>query len=314
MFLNNSFVKSLSPTDFVVILFYIFIIALNLIFNEIIEKLLFLVFLNIFLIIAVVLLAKKAESSESKVWKNIHFYYVVPLIFLSFKQVYALLDLTHSKDFDQLLISIDRFMFGTDPTVFLYQFANPFLTEILQIAYGTFFILPIILGIEYQLKHKTTEFNYIIFSVVFGFFLSYVGYFLLPAVGPRFTLHNFNTTNLELPGLFLTNFLRELVNVGESIPKGTLNPIDIVQRDVFPSGHTQMTLIVMYLAVKLKSKNKIFFLINGILLIIATVYLRYHYVIDLIGGLIFMITTMVIGKYFFNWWQKKRNKSTFEYE
>ena len=44
-----------------------------------------------------------------------------------------------------------------------------------------------------------------------------------------------------------------------------LNPIEVVQRDVFPSGHTQMTLIVMYLAVKLKSKNKLFFLIDGII-------------------------------------------------
>ena len=137
---------------------------------------------------------------------------------------------------------------------------------------------------------------------------------MLPAVGPRFTLHDFASTNLEIPGLFLTNFLREVVNAGESIPSGTLNPIDVVQRDVFPSGHTQMTLIVMYLAVKLKSKNKLFFLIDGTLLIIATVYLRYHYFVDLIGGVIFMIFTMVIGKYLFNWWQRKNNKSTFEYQ
>jgi membrane-associated phospholipid phosphatase len=116
-----------------------------------------------------------------------------------------------------------------------------------------------------------------------------------------------------LPGLLLTNFLREVVNAGESIPSGTPNPIDFVQRDVFPSGHTQMTLIVMYLAVKLKSKNKIFFLIDGTLLIFATVYLRYHYVIDLFAGLIFMIFTMIIGKRIFNWWQKMHNRATFKY-
>ena len=113
--------------------------------------------------------------------------------------------------------------------------------------------------------------------------------------------------------MFLTNVLREIVNIGESIPNGTVNPIDVVQRDVFPSGHTQMTLIIMYLGVKLKSKNKIFFLVDGTLLIISTVYLRYHYVIDLIGGIAFMILTIVIAKPIFNWWQRRNNKEEFSY-
>ena len=113
--------------------------------------------------------------------------------------------------------------------------------------------------------------------------------------------------NTELPGLFITNFLREIVNGGESIPHGTLNSALMVQRDVFPSGHTQMTLLVMFLSVKYKSKLKWFFIVNGTLLIFATVYLRYHYVIDLIGGLLFMIFTLWSGKYFYNWWMKVRN-------
>ncbi|MCB0742585.1 MAG: phosphatase PAP2 family protein, partial [Ignavibacteriae bacterium] len=274
MILKNRFIKSLSEADIVVICFYIFLIALNLIFHQRIENWFLLIAVNIILIIAVFFLANTAEKSNNVYLKNFHFYYVFPLIFLSFKQVYILLRSIHSHDYDPLLIELDRFIFGGDPTVFLYQFANPILTEIAQIAYGTFFFLPIILGIEFQRKNKTTELSYIIFIVVFGFFLSYAGYFLLPAVGPRFSLHNFDTTNLELPGLFLTNTLRNIVNWGESIPNGTINAIDFVQRDVFPSGHTQMTLIVMYLAVKLKSKNKLFFLIDGSILIFATVYLR----------------------------------------
>ena len=106
----------------------------------------------------------------------------------------------------------------------------------------------------------------------------------------------------------------DTVNAGESIPSGTLNPMEVVQRDVFPSGHTQMTLIVMYLAVKFRSKNKLFFLIDGSLLIFATVYLRYHYVVDLIGGLVFMIMTMILGKHLFNWWNKKINQPIFKYD
>ncbi len=104
-----------------------------------------------------------------------------------------------------------------------------------------------------------------------------------------------------------------MLNAGESIPSGTLNPADVVQRDIFPSGHTMITLIVMYLSVKLKSRSKYFLLPVGTLLIFSTVYLRYHYVVDLIGGLIFMIFSVWSGKYLFNWWQRKVGKEEFEY-
>jgi membrane-associated phospholipid phosphatase len=164
-----------------------------------------------------------------------------------------------------------------------------------------------------MLKKEILNFKFTAFAITLGFVLSYIGYFLVPAVGPRFTLHNFTTTNIELPGLWLTNHLREIINSAEAVPAGTPNPMEVVQRDVFPSGHTQMTLIVMFLAYKFRTKSRYFFYIIGTLLIIATVYLRYHYVTDLIGGLIFMILTMILAKIFFNYWSKFNGEEIFGY-
>ena len=153
IFNKNSF-KILSPTDLVVIVFYLFLITINLVFHNQIDQWVLLVSLDFLLIFFVVYLAYKSDRTKHKIWENMHFYYVVPLIFLSFKEVYVLLESIHAHDYDQLLITADRLIFGTDPTVVLYKIANPVLTEILQIAYGTFFILPVILGVEFQLKHK----------------------------------------------------------------------------------------------------------------------------------------------------------------
>jgi membrane-associated phospholipid phosphatase len=216
-------------------------------------------------------------------------------------------------DFDNLFIAIDRWMFGTDPTHWLHQLANPVLTEILQIIYGMFYLLPIILGLSLLRKKRFVAMDFALFTIFYGFCLSYLGYFTLPGIGPRFTLHDFSTINEQLPGLWLTNFLRELVNSGESIPSGTPNPAEVVQRDVFPSGHTMITLIVIFLSVKLKSRSKYFFVPVGSLLIFSTVYLWYHYVIDLIGGLAFMIFAVWSAKYIFNWWRRKIHKPEFEY-
>jgi membrane-associated phospholipid phosphatase len=126
---------------------------------------------------------------------------------------------------------------------------------------------------------------------VYGFFLSYLGYFFLPAVGPRFTLHDFATLDENLPGLFLTPYLRWFVNVGESIPLNVPSAVSMAgtQRDVFPSGHTMMTLVLMYLSARWKVKSRHFIYVVGSLLIVATVYQRYHYVIDLVAGLFFAV-------------------------
>ncbi len=66
----------------------------------------------------------------------------------------------------------------------------------------------------------------------------------------------------------------------------------LAQRDAFPSGHTQMALISLYLAHQYRLKSRFILYLLGTLLIISTVYLRYHYVIDVIGGVIFMIITV----------------------
>jgi len=87
----------------------------------------------------------------------------------------------------------------------------------------------------------------------------------------------------------------------------------LVQRDVFPSGHTMITLIVMYLSVRLRSRSRYFFVPVGSLLIVATVYLWYHYVIDLIAGFAFMVFSVWSGKIIFNWWRRKTGKEEFEY-
>lgn len=302
---------NLNAADLLVVIFTSFLSLLAIIFNAKVIYWKEIVVINFFFQSFIFTLAYFDEHRRTIFTHQLRFWYLVPTIFLVFKELYNLIDPIRGRIYDNVLIDIDRFLFGGDPTHFLFQFTTPFLTEILQIAYGTFFFLPIILGISLLAKDKKNELYYLAFIVVFGFFLSYIGYILFPAIGPRFTLHDYSQTNIELPGLFFTNFLREIVNAGESIPAGTLNPALVVQRDAFPSGHTEITLLVMYLSVKYKSRSKYIIIPLGSLLIIATVYLRYHYVIDLIAGAAFMVFTIWSGKYLYNWWMTVRGNERF---
>lgn len=309
----KSVIKNLKAYDLVVVIFYLLLIILNLIFPYKIKYNSTWILVNICVIVFAFLISFLENKQNFKLWRIIHYWYIAPLIFLTFKELYFMIAPIRGQDYDWLFIEIDRWIFGTDPTIVLYKLAFPLLTEILQIIYSMFYLLPIILALVLLRKDKYLALDYAIFSIVYGFYLSYLGYFALPGIGPRFTLFNFAALDNQMPGLLLTKYLREFVNLGESISSTTINPDSFVQRDVFPSGHTMITLIVMYLSVRLKSRSKYFFLPVGSLLIFATVYLQYHYVIDLAGGLIFMIFSLWSGKYIFNWWRRFKGLEEFDY-
>ena len=240
--------------------------------------------------------------------KIIYDWYPAPIMFLSFKEIYVILQGMGIPDRDNVLIAIDHWLLGAHPTVWLYQFATPVLTEILEIAYASFYVLMLATGFEPYLRRDYDRFHFVIFTFLYGFFLSYIGYLLVPGVGPRFTLHDFSALKDELPGVFCTDAIRDFLNAGESIPRNAANAIAIVQRDVFPSGHTEMTLIVIYLAAKFKLRSRYVLFVFGTLLIIATVYLRYHYVVDLIAGAAFMVFTVWTAPKLYAWWGKRRTR------
>jgi membrane-associated phospholipid phosphatase len=252
---------------------------------------------------AIILLSVGAEKSG--VTRFLHDWYPVPAIFLVFKEIHEINGLLGIADRDPLLIAIDRAIFGVDPTVWIGRFASPPLTELLEIAYASYYFILLAVGVELFLRKDRGRFAYVLFVIVYGFFLSYLGYLFVPAVGPRFTLHDFSAISNELPGLWLTEPIRALLNAGESIPKEELgNAIHYVQRDAFPSGHTELTLIALYLATTFRLRSRYVLYFFGALLIVSTVYLRYHYAIDLIAGALFMLGTVWTAPKLFAWWEK----------
>ncbi|HKI77747.1 MAG TPA: phosphatase PAP2 family protein [Ignavibacteriaceae bacterium] len=309
----KSFISKLKAFDLVIIVFFILLSLVNLAFLEKIPQWDQLIIINLGVISMVLIITFLENKYNSKTVNIFHYWYIAPLILLTFKELYFMIHPIRPQDFDWMFIKIDHWLFGVNPTQVLQHIAFPLLTEILQIIYGMFYLLPIMLCLFLLRNKERVVFEYAIFSIIYGFYLSYIGYFAFPGVGPRFTLHDFSMINQQLPGLWLTNYLRDFVNMGESVLPGSPNPAAIVQRDVFPSGHTMITLLVMYLSVKLKSRSRYFFIPIGTLLIFSTVYLWYHYVIDLIGGLLFMLFSVWSGKFIFNWWRRKVGRTEFFY-
>jgi len=302
----------LTTSDLATIVFLIALSLLNALFASVIRAWLLLVGSNVLLIVMILFFVAKAKSSSSRVVRYIRDWYPVPIILYVFKETYLMVHPIHPQDYDWLLINIDRWIFGTDPTHWLMSFAHPVITEVLQISYACYYFILISVFFELDLEKRHTEYFLGAFLVVYGFYLSYVGYFLLPAVGPRFTLHDFNSINSELPGLLVSNALRDFVNAGESIPKGATHVVEFAQRDAFPSGHTQLTLVILYIAFTNRLKSRWVLLVVGSLLIVSAVYLRYHYVVDVIVGAVFFVFTIWSGKKIDSWWRKVKRKLRYQ--
>lgn len=297
---------SFAPADVVTIGFLLFLTMLNLLFYARVPEWRELVVVNLAVSFLIAYLSYSAKTRETRLMIGLHRWYLYPVVLLIFKELYFMIRPIHPVDYDGLLIEADRWIFGTDPTVWMSQFAHPILTEILQIAYWSYYLLFIIVGVEIYRRHTLKSFDKAGFLIVYGFYLSYLGYFLLPAIGPRFTLHDFSSIDQELPGLLLAVPLRDFVNAAESIPAGVPNPAEVVQRDVFPSGHTQLSLVCVYLAFHFRLRSRWIVTTFASLLILGTVYLRYHYVVDVFAGGLFFVFTIWSGRHLEAWWNEKR--------
>lgn len=227
-------------------------------------------------VLAVVILATavyRTRVSPAKKGFHLSVAATVMTVFMVFNSLGELIASIHATTFDDVLIAVDFAIFGVHPTVWMERWISPTLSALLQFAYVSYYFIPLALGIVLIARGRLGAFEDVLFGILLCFYLSYIGYLLVPAIGPRFTLIHLQTTDLQLYPLI------------ETIQE-TLNALEKNKTDAFPSGHTAVALMCLYYAWKEREKKllAVFIpLVTG--LIISTVYLRYHYVIDVIAGI-----------------------------
>jgi membrane-associated phospholipid phosphatase len=221
----------------------------------------------------------------SKALQVLFDYYVIACVVVIFDGLGPLIRAVNPVDRDPVLIAFDRWLCGTDPTVALERFATPLLSDVLTFFYSLYYFHPIVLGTFVLLDDRERpaaerDFGRYAFTMVFVFFVSYVGYFLVPAVGPRFTVHHAG----PLPRGAVSQVIDD-----------TLNALESNKRDCFPSGHTMVVIAVLLEAARRSKKTFWIFLPFAVGLVMATVYCRYHYVADVLAGLTLAFVAVPVG-------------------
>ena len=216
-------------------------------------------------------------------------WYPVTFYGVFFFECGALVPAMNWREWDVQLASLDLAMCGGNPVEFFARLHFPALSEFLQFCYATYYFLPLTAGgqIMHRLGTKKLSDGIAITSV--AFYGSYAGYFLFPAVGPRF----FPPYNKGLSGLWSFDYIQTFLANSE----GRMH-------DCMPSGHTSVTLITLYFAWRVHRPTFWAILPFASGLVLSTMYLRYHYVIDVAVAIPFTVLALFLGRIFVRAWDR----------
>jgi hypothetical protein len=225
------------------------------------------------LVLALIAFIVRAHARYGgRFWTFLRHWYVLLLAMAAFREIHYLVPRIHSfadRRYDHILAALDRKFLG-DVEGFCVSMANPLLIDVLHLCYCFYFASILIPGAVLYFRgelERTREYSGVILA---GLYLSYLGYFAVPAVGP----HRMTAPPVELDGWVLGTPLRAAVVA-----------LEWEMPDAFPSGHTLLSLLALIMSWRLHRRCFWILLAPASGCIAATVVLRYHYVVDLAGSL-----------------------------
>jgi hypothetical protein len=185
----------------------------------------------------------------------------------------------HPEPFEFTWIAFDRWLCGTDPTVELQAlYWGPFI-DLLQIAYAVFYLVPVVAVLLAGLESGRSGFADGLDVVVVGFLLSYLGYLIWPTIGPETYLPH----DAPIEGPLCAASVHAAIVAAE-----------IHRWNCFPSGHTMLGVLSLVVVVRHARRWAPVFAVPVALLVTATLVLRYHYVADVLAGLLGVPLAVVV--------------------
>lgn len=244
--------------------------------------------MNVALMAATVGIAALERRRPNKWTTFFHAWWPVVVVPLSFKEVaWVVPGVQPYGDYawDYKLQELDERLFG-DTRGFFRSIASAPVADLLSIGYWSYFPLSLILGGALYRPPDLRKFRLATTILLVGWFISYLGYYAIPAVGPHVVVDGSRAAALD--GLLWSGFLHDLLLKMEGrIP------------DAFPSGHALIAMIVLVLSWKLHRRVFWWLLPFASGLILATMYLRYHYVVDVLAAALLLPVCVVFGRWLY---------------
>ncbi len=236
------------------------------------------------LLVALYLVGRLRAANTAPRWKAIAlFVYAALFMFAVYESFALVMPYFRAARYDEALTRIDHAMLGVHPTVWLERFTTPWLTDLLYGLYFFYFPMPLFVLVPMFVRGRFDDLERWIFAFLCGYYGAYLICFLLPAEGPRF--HPPPGQSLPLVGVFLAAPIRDFIN--------TLEPNKL---DAFPSLHAGILTMTMLLAWHEARRTFWIFVPPAAGITLSLVYLRYHYAIDVIAGVIWAFIAFTFAR------------------
>jgi membrane-associated phospholipid phosphatase len=230
-------------------------------------------FFGIRLAVVVVIsgLAMVSNSKKSRLLQNIRQFLPFLLLGYWYSETFYFSDLFMTNK-DAFFCGLDQYLFGFQPSLrFSELFPQAWFSELMYFGYFSHYIFMFGIPLWFWFKHPEL-FDRVVFVMVCSMFLYYSVFDLLPVEGPQFY---FKGADAFVPeGYFFSHLIRIIQWIGE-YPTGA-----------FPSSHVGLTMVVLLLT--FRNDRRLFWCILPVALILmcSTVYIKAHYFVDVLGGIL----------------------------
>jgi len=218
----------------------------------------------------------------------------MPFLFCAniYANLHDLIRFYGARDITADLYRWDVKLFGFEPTIWAQRFTHPLLTDYFTICYWMFYVLGPTLGLLLYLKREWRAFRYTLITIVLCLYLGYMGYVVWPASAPRLYMPEAYTVPLH--GSAALDYTRRAVAA-----------IPLTAKGAFPSLHCAVALLALLLAWR---HLRWFFWVMlpfTVGLILGTVYLRHHWVVDILAGFVLTFFSLWAGPRIDLWWSHR---------
>jgi len=182
---------------------------------------------------------------------------------------------------DAKLVAFERTVFGTDPNVWIVPAQSAWLNEIMMAGYCSYYLLIPIVALPLFFKRRLAEVRGFLTATTIAFVISYVGFVLFPVEGPRHFLAD--QFAAPLSGGFFVGLVSWIM--GHAAIHG----------GCMPSSHVAVGLVVLVWAWKTMPKLGRALTPFVAVLCVATAWGRFHYVTDIMVGLIVGVVSLALS-------------------
>ena len=217
-----------------------------------------------------------------------HFYPVILYTFL-YRETGALDHGFVGRHLDPFFLSLEERIFGCQPALLLMA-KLPYLwvSECMYASYFSYFLMVPGVGLALYLRDREQFMQYLT-AVSLIFYICYLTYIFLPVAGPRILYESMPGVRVDVSS-YAAGYV---LGVPEAVSRGPFFTLmALIYRcfepeagAAFPSSHVAVAAASLFFSWRYLKGIRHVHLLLVILLAISTVYCRYHYVVDVLGGI-----------------------------